>query len=178
MIFGVMPKKKTSKKTIKKTASSEAQTQLEGKKAPDFNLKDFEASSHPLASFKSPYLVLFFYPKDNTPGCTVESISFSKDLEKFKKLGADVIGISGGDEKTKTKFIQKHKLKVKLLSDPEFKTSKKYRSYGKKSFMGRTYDGIYRNTFVLDKNRKIIKVFESVKPPIHSKEVLEYLKSL
>ena len=147
---------------------------LEGKKAPDFLLTDSQGQSYSLKDFKSKYIVLFFYPKDNTPGCTIESKSFSKNLGKFKKLGVEVIGLSGGDDSSKQKFCTKHKLKTIMLSDTDFSVAKKYKSYGEKSFMGRKYKGIYRNTFVLDKSREIMAVFEEVSPVHHVEDLLKF----
>ena len=149
---------------------------IEGKKAPAFTLKDKEGISHALSKMDAPYLVVYFYPKDSTPGCTVEAKEFSKDLAKFKKLGAEIVGISGGDEETKAKFCSKHGLKVLLLSDPDFKVCEKYGVYGMKSFMGRKFKGIFRKTFVLNEKRRVIKQFDKVKPAEHSKEVLSFLQ--
>ena len=173
----------TTKKAKKNVSTKKEPTpvealNLEGKKAPSFKLKDKDSEIFSLSEFGPDYTVLFFYPKDNTPGCTVESISFSKNAAKFKKLGASVVGISGGDEKTKTKFVEKQNLKIPMLSDTDFSIAKKYKAYGEKSFMGRKYMGIFRYTFVVDKNQKVIKVFEKVKPPTHVQEVLDYLKEL
>jgi thioredoxin-dependent peroxiredoxin len=146
--------------------------------APEFKLKDKDSKPYSLKDIKSDYIVLYFYPKDNTPGCSIEAMNFSNDKEKYDKLNAKVIGISGGDEKSKTKFCEKNNLSILLLSDTDFSVSKKYEVYGKKSFMGKNYMGINRTTIILDKKRKIIKIFENVKPIIHSKEVLEYLNSI
>lgn len=149
----------------------------EGVKAPSFSLKDKDNQVHNLKDINSDFIVIYFYPKDNTPGCTIEANMFNKDLDKFKKLNTTIIGISGGDSKSKTKFCEKHDLKLLLLSDTDFKVSEKFGVYGEKKFMGRTYMGINRVTFTLDKNKYVIKVFQKVKPPIHSKEVLEFIKS-
>lgn len=147
-------------------------------KAPTFNLKDKDGVAHTLSSFKSNFVVIYFYPKDNTPGCTLEAQDFSRLLPQFKKAKAEVVGISGGDEKSKTKFCEKHKLNVLLLSDPEFSVSKAYNAYGQKKFMGRNFQGIFRSTFVLNKKREIIKVFEQVKAAGHAEEVLKFVCSL
>jgi peroxiredoxin Q/BCP len=149
----------------------------EGKKAPDFALSDKSGKLVELSSLKSLFTVLFFYPKDDTPGCTVESKEFTKNLPKLKKAGATVIGISGGSDASKAAFCKKYRLKTLMLSDPEFKTATKYGAYGDKSFMGRTYQGIFRKTFILDKGRKIIKIYDKVNPEGHSKEVIEFLKT-
>ena len=147
-----------------------------GSKAPNFKLKDKDSKIFNLKECEADFKVVYFYPKDNTPGCTIEAKQFSKDLLKFKKLKTVVVGISGGDEKTKQSFCKKHKLKVLLLSDGDFKVSKKYAAYGKKSFMGREFNGIYRKTYLLDSDNKIIKIYEEVSPETHSKEILEELK--
>ena len=146
-----------------------------GRKAPAFKLKDKSGSPISLSDFKGKNVVLFFYPKDNTPGCTIEAKAFSKDIKKFEKLNSVVIGISGGDEKSKTKFCDKHKLKTILLSDSDFNIAKKYGVFGEKKFMGKTFNGIKRTTFLIDANGKILKVFDKVKPLSHSKEVLELI---
>ncbi len=148
-----------------------------GDKAPDFSLKDKDGKMHSLKEIRSGYSIVYFYPKDGTSGCTVEAVNFTKDLEKFKKLNTIIVGISGGDEKSKTKFCKDHHLKITLLSDPDFIICKKYNSYGKKSFMGREYMGIFRNTFVLDKNKKIIKIYEKVSPDAHSEELIKFIKN-
>ena len=147
-----------------------------GIKAPEFSLKDKDGRFHSLKNIKSKFTIVYFYPKDNTPGCTIEAKTFSNSLREFEKLNTKVIGISGGDEKSKNKFCEKHNLKLILLSDPEFKVSQSYNVYGEKSFMGRKYMGIFRQTFILDKDKKIVKIFEKVKPLKHVKEVLEFLK--
>ena len=149
-----------------------------GMKAPVFSLKDKGGRPHSLEDFKSECLVVYFYPRDSTPGCTIEAKGFTRDLEKFREAGTEIIGISGGDEKTKTKFCNKHGLGVLLLSDPGFTVSKKYGAYGEKSFMGRKFQGIHRRTFVLDRNRTKIKVFEKPKVISHSREVLDFIKGL
>jgi len=149
-----------------------------GQKAPDFSLKDRTGKQYSLSDFKGDFLAVYFYPKDDTPGCTTEAESFTNDKAKFKKLKIDVVGISGGTEKTKEKFCKKHNLDVLLLSDSDFSIAKLYSSYGEKTFMGRKYQGIFRNTFLLDKSKKIVKVFENVSVKEHSTEILDVVKSL
>ena len=148
----------------------------EGKKAIDFRLTDKDGKSWSLGDIKAKYTVLYFYPKDDTPGCTVEAIDFTKGVDELKKLGATVVGISGGDDKSKKKFCDKHKLNVLLLSDTDFKVCEKYGVYGEKTFMGRKYMGINRVTFILDSDKKVVKVFEKVQPLGHVKEVAAFLK--
>jgi peroxiredoxin Q/BCP len=149
----------------------------EGKKAPAFTLQDKDGVKHSLSKVEAEWVVLYFYPKDNTPGCTIEAKSFSSELKKFEKLNALPIGISGGDNTSKQKFCSKHSLRSLLLSDPDFSIAKKYGVYGPKQFMGKKFDGISRVTFILDAKRKVVKVFDKVKPAEHVAEVLAYLKA-
>jgi thioredoxin-dependent peroxiredoxin len=150
----------------------------EGNKAPDFVLKDKDSNEVRLSEIDSNYTVVYFYPKDDTPGCTIEANEFSSVLDEFEKLGVRVIGISGGDEVSKKKFCEKHELRVTLLSDIDYRVCKKYDAYGEKKFMGRTYDGIFRVTYVLDKDKKVIKTYGKVKAAGHAAEVLEFTKRL
>lgn len=146
-------------------------------KAVDFNLKDKDGIAYSLKDFSEDFLVIYFYPRDSTPGCTVEAVEFTSDLKKFENSNAKIIGISGGDEKSKKKFCENHSLKLLLLSDPDFKISKAYGSYGTKKFFG-LKRGILRKTFILDSKRKVIKIYDKVKAAGHSEEVLGYIKSL
>jgi len=150
----------------------------EGKKAPDFALKDKDSNVFKLYDTTSDYTVVYFYPKDNTLGCTIEANEFSSVLDDFKKLGVCVVGISGGDDESKKKFCERHELNVTLLSDPDLKTCKNYKAYGEKKFMGRAYNGIFRITYVLDRDKKIIKTYGKVKAAGHAQEVLEYIEGL
>lgn len=147
-------------------------------KAPNFALKDKAGKEISPSDYEADFFVIYFYPKDNTPGCTIEAKEFSKALAKFKKLNTVIIGISGGDEKSKQTFCKKHSLKVTLVSDPDFKVSKKYASYGKKQFMGRTYDGILRKTYLLDSKMKVVKIYEKVSPDSHAEEILKDIKAI
>lgn len=150
----------------------------EGAKAPQFRLADKDGVEHGVGVTKADFTVLYFYPKDNTPGCTVEAQEFSGALKDFTRRGAKVIGISGGDQKTKEKFCSKYDLEVDLVSDPDFSVSRSYGVYGEKKFMGRTYQGIHRKTFVVDAAGKVVKIFNSVTPKGHAQEVLEALDEL
>lgn len=149
-----------------------------GKKAPAFALPDKDGVKHSLKEVKTKYTVIYFYPKDNTPGCTIEAHEFTKLKKEFDKANTTIIGISGGDEKSKTKFCEKNKLSITLLSDADFKVSEKYQTYGEKKFMGRTYMGVSRVTYVLDANKKIIQVYPNVKALGHAKAVLKFIKEL
>lgn len=150
----------------------------EGKKAPAFTLPDKDDVKHKLSEVDADYTVIFFYPKDSTPGCTIEANEFSADIKKFEKINTKIIGISGGDSKTKSKFCEKHNLKTLLLSDTDFKVADKYGVYGEKQFMGKKFMGINRVTYILGADKKVIKVYDKVKPKEHSKEVLEFIKSI
>ncbi len=148
----------------------------EGQVAPPFELSDRSGKQHRLSGFKEQFIILYFYPKDDTPGCTLEAQEFNAAAPKFKRVKAKIVGISGGDQRTKEKFCRKYDLGLLLLSDEDFAVAKSYSAYGPKTFMGRKYKGIFRMTFVLDKKRRIIKIFDSVKPEGHAQEVLDFLK--
>lgn len=149
-----------------------------GARAPDLALKDRNGAIHTLSSAGASYKVIYFYPKDDTPGCTLEAQQFSAKLGALKKLGTIVFGISGGDEKSKTGFCKKYGLTVTLLSDPDFSVCKKFGVYGKKTFLGRSYRGIRRQTFILDPRNVVIRVFEQVTPETHAREVVDFLKNM
>ena len=123
-------------------------------------------------------VILYFYPRDNTPGCTIETNDFNKFLSKFKKLECQVYGISKDNLKSHDKFRDKYKIKFNLLADEELTVLKKYKVWGKKKFMGREFMGIFRTTFLIDKKGKIIKIWDNVKVKDHVKEVLETLKNI
>lgn len=149
-----------------------------GTAAPKFSLPDRTGELCTLADLKGDYTVLFFYPKDSTPGCTIEAREFNQALKKFQKRKIAVIGISGGDQKSKEKFCSKQGLKLPMLSDSDFKTAAAYGVFGQKKFMGRTFNGIHRATYVLDKQLKVLKVFDKVSPAGHADEILDYISSL
>lgn len=149
-----------------------------GEKAPAFKLMDKDGELYQLKDLLDEYTVIYFYPKDDTPGCTIEAQEFSKLLAQFKKLNVAVVGISGGDQKTKSKFCSKHKLKLLLLSDTDFSVSKKYEAYGEKSFMGKKFMGINRVTYLIDSKGKVIAAYDSVKAKGHADEILQYIKEL
>lgn len=144
----------------------------EGTKALDFKLKDKDGREHKLSDYKGKPIVLYFYPKDDTPGCTMEACSFRDNYAEFKKKGAVVIGVSVDDEKSHKKFADKYKLPFILLADPEKKVVQKYGVWGEKSFMGKKYMGTTRATFIIDKDFKIKKIFPKVSVPGHTKEIL------
>jgi len=145
----------------------------EGNVAPAFTTTDASGRTVKLKDFKGKKVVLYFYPKDDTPGCTKEACSFRDDFAAFKKRGINVLGVSPDSEASHKKFAEKFKLPFTLLTDPEHAIADAYGTYGQKKFMGRTYMGIHRTTFLIDEKGKIKKVFEKVKPEEHAREVLE-----
>jgi len=147
----------------------------EGSKAPDFSLKDQDGKVHKLSDYKGKKIVLYFYPKDNTPGCTVEACNFRDDETAYKKKGAVILGVSTDDEKSHKKFATGKKLPFTLLADTDKVVVGKYGVWGEKSFMGKKYMGTSRETFVIDEKGKIMKHFDSVNVLNHSKEILELL---
>ena len=147
-------------------------------KAPNFKLPSTSKDDYSLKNSIGKYIVIYFYPKDDTPGCTIETNDFNKLLTKFKKLECEVYGVSKDNLKSHDKFRDKYKIKFDLLADEELKVLKKYKVWGKKKFMGREFMGILRTTFLIDKKGKIIKIWDDVKVKDHVKEVLETLKSI
>ena len=147
-------------------------------KAPNFKLQSTSKNDYALKDSINKYIVIYFYPKDDTPGCTIETNDFNKLLSEFKKLECEVYGISKDNLKSHDKFREKYKIKFDLLADEKLTVLKKYKVWGKKKFMGREYLGINRTTFLIDKKRKIIKIWENVKVKDHAKEVLETLKKI
>ncbi|MFH0876305.1 MAG: peroxiredoxin [archaeon] len=148
----------------------------EGDKAIDFKLLDKDDKEYSLKDLKNDFKVLYFYPKDDTPVCTIEALAFDKEIPEFNKLNTTIIGISGGDSNSKKKFCDKYKIKILLLSDTDLKVSEKYGVISEKQFMGKKFKGINRTTFIIDKSGKIIKSYENVNPVGHSKDILEFLK--
>jgi len=161
---------------LRRNASFGGKKMKVGQKAPDFKLTDRRGRPHSLKTFKGKPLVVYFYPKDDTPGCTLQAKAYTRTLPQFKKLGYEVVGISGGDDDTKKKFCTKYKLKVTLLSDPAFAIAKKYGAWGPKVFMGRRYQGVHRNTYVLDSDHKVQQILKKVDPESDAATILKLLK--
>ena len=147
-------------------------------KAPNFTLPSTSKENYLLKDSIGKYIVIYFYPKDDTPGCTIETNDFNKLLSKFKKLECEVYGVSKDNLKSHDKFRDKYKIKFDLLADEELNVLKKYKVWAKKKFMGREFMGIIRTTFLIDKRGKIIKIWDNVKVKNHAKEVLETLKNI
>ena len=150
----------------------------ESTKAPLFKLVSTNKEEFNLEKFIGKYIVLYFYPKDDTPGCTIETNDFNKLLPKFKKLNCEVFGISKDSLKSHKKFKDKYKIKFDLLADEEIKVLKKYKVWRKKKFMGREFMGIIRSTFLIGKNGKILKAWNNVKVKDHAQEVFGTLNSI
>jgi peroxiredoxin Q/BCP len=149
-----------------------------GDKAPPFSLKDAEGRTVKLSQFKGKKVILYFYPRDLTPGCTKEACGFRDDLAKLERADAVVLGVSTDDEATHRKFRDKYGLNFPLLADPDHKTAESYGTWQEKNMYGRKVWGIKRATFIIDKTGAIAYVFPNVKPDAHSKEVLDVLKRL
>ena len=147
-------------------------------KALNFKLPSTNKENYELRNSLGRYVVIYFYPKDDTPGCTIETNDFNKLLSKFKKLECDIYGISKDNLKSHNKFREKYKVQFDLLADEELKVIKKYKIWGKKKFMGREFMGVIRSTFLIDKKGKIIKIWDNVKVKNHALEVLETLKTI
>ena len=144
----------------------------------NFTLPSTNKKSFDLKKIDKNYIIIYFYPKNDTPGCTIEANDFNKLLPQFKKLNCEVFGISKDNLKSHDKFKEKYKLKFDLLSDEELTVLKKFKVWGKKKFMGREFMGILRTTFLIDKKGKILRIWENVKVKDHAKEVLETLKEI
>jgi len=149
-----------------------AATLKEGDKAPNFAVPDANGKTVRLKDLRGQKVVLYFYPKDDTPGCTKEACSFRDSFAKFKKRGIEVLGVSLDNEKSHRKFATKYDLPFRLLADTDRAISESYGTYGEKKFMGRTYMGNNRMTFLIDEKGKIKKIFSKVKPEDHAEEVL------
>ena len=147
-------------------------------KALSFSLPSTSNNKYSLKDSLGKYVVLYFYPKDDTPGCTIETNDFNKLLSKFKKLNCEVLGVSKDSLKSHYKFKEKYKIKFDLLADEDLKVLKKYKVWGKKKFMGREFMGTIRSTYLINKKGQIIKVWNNVKVKDHAKEVLETLSNL
>ena len=146
-----------------------------GKAAPAFSSPDQDGTKRTLAEFRGKWVVLYFYPRDDTPGCTVEACEFTEGVRGFTKLDAQVLGCSPDTPEKHKKFIEKYKLPFSLLADEDLKVLKAYEAWGERSMYGRKFMGILRKTYVIGADGKIKAIFPKVKPAGHEKEVLEAL---
>jgi thioredoxin-dependent peroxiredoxin len=148
-------------------------------KAPDFSLIDQDGIVHSLKDYAGKWVVLYFYPKDNTSGCTTEACSFRDEREAIAEFGgAEVIGVSKDSVASHKKFADKHGLNFTLLSDPDHTTIEAYGAWGTRKFMGREYQGTLRNTYILDPKGEIAKKYEEVDPKAHAAEIIKDLRDL
>jgi len=143
-----------------------------GDKAPDFKGTDQDGKEIKLSDFKGKKLVLYFYPKDNTPGCTAEACDLRDNYHRFEAMGYNIIGVSKDNEKSHKSFIEKFSLPFPLISDKEAVILKSYEAWGRKKFMGKEYDGIIRKTYVIDENSVILDIIEKVDTKAHSVQII------
>jgi thioredoxin-dependent peroxiredoxin len=150
---------------------------VEGSYAPDFTMTDNHGRKTKLSDLRGKMdVIVYFYPKDFTPGCTTEATEFTRDYKKFKDGGVEIVGISPDNEDSHEKFREKMRIPYPLVADTDNEVSKAYGVYGLKRFMGKEYMGVDRSTFLIDKNGKIVKIFKKVKPVGHSQELFEVFK--
>lgn len=148
----------------------------QGTKAPDFTLPDKDNHPVSLSDFKGKKVILYFYPKDNTKGCTTQACTFQDAYSEFEALGAVVIGVSKDSTRSHTNFASKYELPFLLLSDPETEVIQAYDVWKEKKMYGKTYMGIVRTTYIIDEAGMIEKVYEKVKPAENADQILEHLK--
>ncbi|MDJ0632883.1 MAG: thioredoxin-dependent thiol peroxidase [Xenococcaceae cyanobacterium MO_188.B29] len=146
--------------------------------APDFTAQDRHGNTVSLENFANQWLILYFYPKDNTPGCTNEAKDFTNYQAEFSELGAKIVGVSPDSEKSHGKFIDKHDLTIQLLSDPEHQVIEAYGAWRLKKFMGKEYMGVVRSTFLITPDGKIAQVWDKVRVKGHVEKVLQELRTL
>ena len=144
--------------------------------APDFELADETGALRRLYDFRGTPVVLYFYPKDDTPGCTTEACAFRDDYDEYTQAGVVILGVSPDNARSHAKFKAKYNLPFSLLADTDHAVCEAYGVWGRKKYMGREYDGVFRTTFLIGADGMILKVFENVKPDGHSQEILAALK--
>jgi peroxiredoxin Q/BCP len=149
-----------------------------GTNAPDFKLPDENGEMQKLSHYLGRPVILYFYPKDDTPGCTKEACGFRDDYSEYGKFDAVILGVSPDPPKKHTKFKAKYDLPFTLLSDIDHEVCELFEVWGRKKFMGREYDGVFRTTFLISPLGEIVCVFENVKPSGHSREILEALDAI
>jgi peroxiredoxin Q/BCP len=145
--------------------------------APDFELYDQDGKPHRLKDYRGERVLLYFYPKDDTPGCTTEACNFRDDFSAYRDAGVTILGISPDSQESHAKFSEKYQLPFTLLADPDHQVCEAYGVWGTKQMFGKEYEGVFRTTFLIDPEGQIEEVFEKVKPDVHSQQVLEVLGS-
>jgi peroxiredoxin Q/BCP len=146
-------------------------------KAKDFELTDQDGKIHKLSDYIGKWVILYFYPRDNTPGCTKEACVFRDSIDKYQKLGTVILGVSKDSVASHKKFAEKYHLNFPILSDEAKNVIKEYKSWGIKKFMGREFEGTIRNTYLIDPKGEIKKFYEKVNPLSHSEQILKDLNS-
>jgi peroxiredoxin Q/BCP len=149
-----------------------------GEKAPEFTLQDQEGKEHSLEDYRGKWVLLYFYPKDDTPGCTIEACTIRDQFKNFKKIGAVVLGCSTDSVESHKKFAAAYELPFTLLADPNKEVVGKYGVFGEKKLYGKTYMGTHRTSFLIDPAGKVAKVYEKVKPEKHAAAVVADLKEM
>lgn len=150
----------------------------QGQAAPDFKLLDQDGNWHKLSDYLGDYVFIYFYPKDDTPGCTKEACAIRDNLPSFEDLRLKVVGVSVDSVSSHKKFVDKYKLSFTLLADEDKEVVRAYGVWAKKRFMGREYFGTLRTSFLIDPSGKIVKIYENVKSDIHAGEVLRDIKEV
>lgn len=149
-----------------------------GQEAPEFELEDQDGERHSLREQRGSWVVLYFYPKDDTPGCTTEACEFRDNMAQIQSVGGKVFGLSADDQDSHAAFAQKHELNFPLLVDPDRKVIDAYGAYGEKTTFGRKHMGVFRITYLIDPEGRIAKVWRNVKPQGHAAEVREAIEEL
>lgn len=147
-------------------------------KATDFSLPDQNGTVHTLSQYKGKWVILYFYPKDDTPGCTKEACNFRDNINEFQKLGVVILGVSKDSVASHKKFADKYHLNFTILSDESKEVIKAYHAWGIKKFLGKEFEGTLRTTYLINPSGEIQKVYEKVNPLVHSGQILTDLKSL
>jgi thioredoxin-dependent peroxiredoxin len=147
-------------------------------KAKEFNLPDQEGKYHKLSDYLGKWVVMYFYPKDDTPGCTAEACGLRDSVKEIQNKNADILGISKDSTGSHKKFAEKYHLNFRILSDEKLETIKAYNAWGEKKFMGKTFQGVLRKTYLIDPTGEIRKVYEKVNPLVHAEEIVTDLQNL
>ncbi|EKE13367.1 MAG: Alkyl hydroperoxide reductase/ Thiol specific antioxidant/ Mal allergen [uncultured bacterium] len=147
-------------------------------KATDFTLLDQNGREHSLSDHRGKWVVLYFYPKDDTPGCTKEACTFRDSFHELQKMGVQILGISKDSVASHKKFAEKHNLNFPILSDESKEVIKVYKSWGRKKFMGREFEGTIRNTYLIDPTSEVVKFYEKVNPLTHASEIISDIKDV